>query len=312
VLRRRARTPSAAIPFAPLKYLLTEVGTEPEWIWERLVAPGSLTLLAGQPKVGKSTLLYGLLGAMSDGAPFLDRPTRQASALILSEEPREAIHAKVARFGGQHHGVARADLRAFTWPEQIAQATEYALAHGAALVVVDTLAELAGLRGEDENDAGAILGALDPLKAAAEQGLAVLIVHHQRKSGGRYGAGVRGSGALVAAVDVSAELNRGNKSTSRTLTYLSRFDDETHLALNLTPGGYVAVRSREDEDFACVLAIIDRAGAASTPELKDALSENITPSTIERRLQKMHSAALIDLVRGTGTKNDPHVWSRPL
>jgi hypothetical protein len=312
LLRRKPADPTRSISFGPLSSVLGDSGTEPEWLWNRLVAPGSTTLLAGQPKVGKSTLLYGLLGAMSNGVEFLDRPTRASTALILSEEPREAIQAKIVRFGGEHHGVPRTDLRAFTWPEQIEQATQYALDRKVALIVVDTFAELAGLRGEDENDAGAVLGALDPLKAAAEQGLAVLIVHHQRKSGGRYGSAVRGSGALVAAVDISAELNRGKKATSRTLTYLSRFDDETHIPLDLTPDGYTAIRSREDEDFARVLAVIDREGAASTPDVKDALSESITPSTVEARLKKMHAAGLIDIVDGSGTKGDPHVWSRPL
>ena len=42
---------------APLHTALTHVPPEPPWLWDGYVAPGLVTLLAGRPKVGKSTLL---------------------------------------------------------------------------------------------------------------------------------------------------------------------------------------------------------------------------------------------------------------
>ena len=297
--------------FKPLSELLADVSVEPDWLWHELLAPGSTTLLAGQPKVGKSTLIYGLLAAIAEGRPFLGRGTKRVRALVLSEEPREAIKAKVARFGGDvHHGISRLDLRTFVWADQIDAATTHAKEHDLGLLVIDTFADLAGLRGDEENDAGAVLAAIDPVKRAAEEGLAVLLVHHQRKAGGRHGAGVRGSSAFVAAVDIVAELDRGGKNTARMLKFESRYSSETRVALELTSGGYVANGNREEEDFVRILAVVDQTGVASTPDIKSAVESHMSRSTVENRLAKMTEIGLIARVETSGSRSDPHLWSR--
>src|SRR5207244_208719 len=43
------------LPFAPLSNALASAPTEPEWLWDGYLSPESLVLLAGKPKVGKST-----------------------------------------------------------------------------------------------------------------------------------------------------------------------------------------------------------------------------------------------------------------
>lgn len=298
--------------FLPVREYLADTATEPEWLWQELLAPGSITLLAGKPKVGKSTLVYGVLGALAAGSPFVGRATRRTGALILSEEPREAIAAKVARFGGHEHHIAdRAALRALPWADQLSQAGGYARANDLGLVVVDTFADLAGLRGEEENDAGAVLGALDPIKREAEQGdLAVLLVHHQRKSGGSHGDGVRGSGAFTGGVDIVAELRRPGEGTAdRTLWFVSRYSPETSVAVALTPDGYVEKLSPEDQDIARILLDLDAMGAASTTDLHEATE--IPLATLKRRLSKMHEElGLIEPVDGTGRGNSPTIWKR--
>jgi hypothetical protein len=75
-------------------------------------------------------------------------------------------------------------------------------------VVVDTFAAWAGLKAESEKDAGAVEEAVEALKEAAASGLAVLLIHHHRKGGGENGEAVRGSSALLAAVDISLDLTR--------------------------------------------------------------------------------------------------------
>src|SRR5262249_54913037 len=56
----RSRRKESALPFGTLADMLADVPAEPEWAWHGYLARGTVTLLAGRPKVGKSTLLFGL------------------------------------------------------------------------------------------------------------------------------------------------------------------------------------------------------------------------------------------------------------
>jgi hypothetical protein len=80
--------------------------------------------------------------------------------------------------------------------------------HGLDVLMVDTWDKWTGLKGDAENNAGAILEALEPLVGAAGTGLSILICAHQRKSLGEFGEAVRGSNALTGGVDVVMELER--------------------------------------------------------------------------------------------------------
>jgi hypothetical protein len=101
------------------------------------------------------------------------------------------------------------------------------------------------LRGDAENDAGWALGAVAPLQeAAAQDGLAVVILRHERKSGGEVGNAGRGSSAFGGAVDIVLRLRRPEGTARpgiRVIDALSRFDETAEtLVVELTDGGYVA------------------------------------------------------------------------
>ena len=98
-------------------------------------------------------------------------------------------------------------MQAKTWPEIVLEAVAYCEEHDLGNIVVDTWnVSRTGLRGDAENEAGAVLQALEPLSMAADRGLAVLLVAHQRKAPGAHGEGVRGSNALIGGVDIVLEL----------------------------------------------------------------------------------------------------------
>ena len=118
---------------------------------------------------------------------------------------------------GQH--VARdAGSLSCDWPTLIQQATEHALEHDHKLLVVDTFPGLAGLAGEEENDAGAVTGRLRHLQQAARAGLAVLFLHHMN----RYGQ-ARGSSAFSGMADISVSFNREGQSRRFSLVANSRY-----------------------------------------------------------------------------------------
>ena len=85
-------------------------------------------------------------------------------------------------------------------------AVEEAKRASAGPLVVDALSSWAGFGADQEEDAGAAQAAMNALMTATRAGLAVLLVHHQRKAGGQDDDAVRGSSAIFGAVDLLLEL----------------------------------------------------------------------------------------------------------
>ena len=279
---REAAQHGPPVEFGPMSAQLADVPPEPEWLWHGLLAPGALTLLApGQPKVGKSTLLFGLLGALEPGRPYLDRPTRATRALLLSEGRETTLAEKRAMFfaDADPQLLMRHRMGAAEWPAVVGQARAHAREHGFGVLVVDTFLTWAGLRSGEENDAAAVLAAMEPLLAAASDGLAVLVVAHRRKAFGTHGEAVRGSNALTGAVDVILELERAPRALGpqvRELRAESRFaGTDAGFACELTEAGcYVARgplgRLRAAAAEAELLELVARMPGAATAELADA------------------------------------------
>lgn len=201
---------------------LESLPSEPEWLWRGFVAPGSLTLVAGPPFAGKSLLVGGLLKAMAAGESFAGLETRPASALLLTEEDGLTLRDRASLLGlleveGEYVGPSEGVL-ALPWPRLISWARRKALDSGHELLIVDTFPGLAGLREEQENDAGAITERLRPLREAAADGLAVLCLHHTNAQGR-----ARGSSAFRGVADISVTLSRSEGTRIVTLKTQSRF-----------------------------------------------------------------------------------------
>jgi len=56
------------------------------WVWDGYLARGSITLLTGWWKIGKSTLLAALLGRLGAGGDLGGRAVAPGKALVVSEE----------------------------------------------------------------------------------------------------------------------------------------------------------------------------------------------------------------------------------
>jgi hypothetical protein len=216
---------SRVVEFRPFS-ALSELPAEPEWLWRGYLAPGSLTMLAGHPFAGKSMLVGGLLRAIEDGREFLGRPTSKSTALVITEEDEGALRQRAdvldlltitSEYGARSTGSLNLE-----WPALIERTRERALERGHRLLVIDTFPGLAGLAGDEENDAGAVGERLRPLQQAAGTGLAVLFLHHMN----RYGQ-PRGSKALSGVVDISIRFTRDSRTNRFRLTAESRFPTAT-------------------------------------------------------------------------------------
>jgi hypothetical protein len=319
--------PEASVFLTPEELASGDGAGEVDWLWEGFLAPGHITLLAGKPRAsGKSTLTFGLIRALLSGEAFLGFTTRQVKGVVLlSEETPLTLLDKVSLFGlsqycqllvAPRHTTAR-----LSWEEAVAAAVAEARKTGAELLIVDSFPHFAKLPKDGAKDASLINEAFRPLQAAAAEGLAVLLIHHERKGGGEAGEGVRDSGAIVASSDIILELGRLEGPTARKLELLSRFRS--------TPGDFVFDFDKDTghytyrgtlEEFQDSQKEVEREAAArklvallpaETGLTQKEVGEKATlgKSQVGELLNKAFGMGLARRT-GRGTRNDPYRYSR--
>jgi hypothetical protein len=183
---------------------------------------------------------------------------------------------------------------------------------------VDTLAQFAGLMGDSENDSGAVLEAVRPLQEIAGTGVAVLILSHDRKSGGEVGDTTRGSSALPGAADVVLSLRRAEGNSRKSLSVvqsLSRFSETPQeLVIELTDEGYIAIGERADvalqEARESVLATVPTSEADAVTLKEICASLSISRATIQRALDEFVSDGKIQRI-GAGKSRSPFRYLKP-
>ncbi len=240
------------IRFRTARQIAETTPATPNWIARPWVPAGGLTEVTGKIKVaGKTTWITNLCRSVLDGQDFQGEPTTASPIVYLTEQTtgsfREALRRADLLNRDDFHVLLFRDTVGLEWPAVVRLAVEEAKKTGAKLLVVDTLPQFAGLAGEAENSAGDAMAALKPLQEAAGDGLAVVTVRHDRKSGGEVGDSARGSSAFGGAMDVVVSIRRpagAHRETIRQIDALSRFDETPgSLVIEKTATGYVALGS---------------------------------------------------------------------
>jgi len=288
--------------------------TSVEWVWETFLGHGLLTLLSARPKIGKTTLLFHLLSALFHRQPFLAQATAQTGKVLLcTEEGPALLRRRLERLELEGDDLLIMPRSAMTGWKDTLQQIRLAVRQGVCLVIIDTLAAFWDV--EDENDAPKAGTALLPLQTLAQQnGIAVLLVHHLRKTPGEEGTAHRGSGAIVAAVDVAVEMSRDpRKPTRRVLTALSRFEETPQkLVIELVEGAYQSMGSPEAVSRAEVKEQVlgGLPGSDEEPIERDTLLEQLDPKPSASLLKEVLKALAEDerLVErlGAGKRGDPY------
>ncbi len=164
-----------------------------QFLWQGYIPLGSLGLLAGPPKVGKSTVATDLQARVSRGAPMPDgTPGREGRVLLIAPEDGESeALARYLEAGGdrERFGVVWEDLEdpdaqvPPTFPERLVELERLIREHGVLLVVIDNLDKVVG-RKVEMNKAKDVTEVLAPLQAMAKRtGAAILAIEHTRKGG---------------------------------------------------------------------------------------------------------------------------------
>ena len=187
---------------APVIVRLADVKPEPvAWLWPGRIALGTLTLIAGDPGLGKSLLTLDMASRVSTGAGWPDRRGESSTpggVVLLSAEdgvsntirPRlDAAGACVSRIVALEaiqtvDNIGRESARTFDLSRDLL-ALESAIrsVEDCRLVVIDPVTAYLG--GVDSHKNADVRGLLAPLSAlAAEHRIAVIAVTHLNKSGG--------------------------------------------------------------------------------------------------------------------------------
>jgi len=298
--------------FVTLSEFMDEVPEEPEWIVEGLVAGGCVTELVAKVKVGKTHFALDMTASVLAGRPFLGLTTTTVPVIYLTEEGRTSFRSVTARVGLQGnerlHLCFRAAARSFTWETISEQVIVYAGNVGAGLVICDHLAAWAPIEGDSENDSGAALASMRPLRDMADAGLSVFVCRHGRKSGGPLGDAGRGSSAFDGEVDVIAQLERTpgqGHENRRELTATGRLEGIPQKMIVELDGGHYVFKGSESavEHQETRTAILDLLG--DSPETALTLDEIVKHThksrpTVQRVLNGMEDAGEASRVKGAG------------
>lgn len=314
IIFRTAREIAAATP------------AKTEWMVRPWIAKGAITEVDGKIKAaGKTTFVSHLAAAVVTGRPFMEEETKRTRVVYLTEQPPTSYRKVLERASLTDCE----DLLVLAWHETMGtpwsvvarSAADKALEFGAGLLIVDTLGQFAGIRGDAENSAGAAQEAMEPIQEAAARGLAVVLTRHERKGGGEVGESGRGSSAFGGAVDIILSLRRGDgnvRPTVRVIEALSRFDETPDkLVIELVDGAYTslgdATAFAEKEAIDAIEEVLpaSQEHAMPTAEIVDKLKErNIGRTTVSTALSNLANFSAIVRV-GAGKRGDPYRYYKP-
>jgi hypothetical protein len=278
----------------------------------KFVVPGyvveGLTLFAGKPKLGKSWLILHAAIAVARGG-FTRGDVRCVEGDVLyaalEDNPRR-LQSRMTKLLGLQEWPARLE---FTTDlprlkdggiERVRQWVERA--EKPRLIVIDTLQKVRDPKGSQENSYEADYAAVTALKALAdEHGVAVVLVHHQRKMEADDPIDtVSGTTGLTGAVDTVLVLYRTGQGT--TLYGRGRDIEEVEKAVSFDADlclwrveGEARDVHRSDERSRIVTALTEVSQPMSPREIADAAE--LPYVNVRQLLVRMHKAGEVEKVK---------------
>jgi KaiC/GvpD/RAD55 family RecA-like ATPase len=315
-----AGSDEGGLPWRWAHEITADAPATPDWLYEDFLAPGDKVMYAGQPKVGKTTLVAALIQAIAgDEQIFLGRIVRGGAVVLVSEEGDMTLAPKLRGMPQERVRVLNRDAAwpKPPWAELIAGAIKEAVRIDAVMLVVDSVSFWAQFEGSAENESGTAQAVMDVLDGATRAGLVVFLVHHQRRDGG----GPRGSGALMGAVDTVIEYERledDAPTRHRRLVTASRWPQTPHvLVVELDQDGEWRLVGEADSRLGSEVLGVREQILAAVPALEPGATEAELVELLGKDKRKFGGPLrkLVDdgdLKReGRGVSGSPYTYWRP-
>jgi hypothetical protein len=177
-----------------------------EWLWPGRIPLGKVTVLDGDPSLGKSAITLDLAARVTTGRSMPDgSPSPTGGVLVLNAEDEDAdtIVPRLKAMGARLDRVRILKIlpdpdgeRQPEIPGDLAAIEKAARSVGAKLIIIDPIMAFLGGRTNSFRDQD-VRRALAPLARLAERlGVAIVIVRHLNKNTGEQNSLYRGGGSI--------------------------------------------------------------------------------------------------------------------
>jgi hypothetical protein len=200
------------------------LGTEfpnPQWLVERLIPHEAVTLISGAPASYKTFLTFDIALKIASGEKvFGEFQSTQSPVLIIDEENHPRVLQERAKLLSENPGlqIFIASKNCFLLGEgSVKKVVEYAKSKNVQLVIFDSFI---CIHDSDENVASEMRDVMKHLKEIANNGIAVIVIHHHRKKGkekSNASQEIRGSSDILAQVDCHLAIDRKGRDASVTI-----------------------------------------------------------------------------------------------
>ena len=224
---------------------------------EGFIYAGAINLVGGEPKAGKSTLVWHICNSVANGRPFLGHDTRKSNIVYVTEQNEVSFRHETKTIPGfsvndNIYALLPENWTEPTWLERIKFWENLLSATNSGVLVIDTFGAFAALPFQGENDSAIVSERFMQLKVLFKKrpNLAIVLVHHVRKPSNDPKlrrdtlslSDMRGSNALVGAADHVVMLGKDTRQKTRQIHLEGRFVDEQDFQIVLTDHGYVESR----------------------------------------------------------------------
>ena len=312
----------STLPIKSVEEVIDEAGEKVPWVIEDVCARGALTEFSGLAKRGGKTTFW--LHAIAAGAKEEDHAgfhTEPAKYLYLTEQGNnfaQALQESGLEDYPKHVNIVQLkDVSGRKWDTLIQQAGLEAKRRELDVLVVDTFAVFAGLKGSEENEAGPVADRMRMLRLVAQRyNLAVVLIRHAGKDGKP-----RGSSAFEAEADICITLSRpeGNHAPSvRRIAGIGRYG-EWERNIQLQEGRYISLGADNKIEFNKAVEYIkgvlpeSRAHGMRKQEMlakRTGSEKDISRSTLDRALAWLVKQGEVGEEQLTNERGKPKIYWR--